>query len=315
MALPMVFALTAAPVNAGSGAQPETVALFDHQALETPESVVIDPRGNRYVSLALTGEIRRIAPDGTQSTYAVLPIGEPLTSCSGFFALIGPMALDPRGNLYVSVGSCIPENRGVWVVRADGTIEQLTRLPFESFPNGIVYRRGELYVADSNLGLIWTLDADGGPASVWFEDPGLLRNPGSGLPGANGLQVFRGELYVGVTDTANIFAIAFEPDGSAGSLRLHANPGLPCDDFAFDVRGNLYCASPLNRVLRITPDGVVTELLDVTDLLDYPTSVSFGRSHGERTEIYVTNAAFPGFSTFSRPSLMRLEVGSPGAPR
>jgi hypothetical protein len=51
------------------------------------------------------------------------------------------------------------------------------------------------------------------------------------------------------------------------------------------------------------------------DLLDWPTSVSFGLRHGEFLSICVTNAAFPSYSTHSRPSLMRLPVGIPGALR
>jgi len=44
-------------------AQVETVAQFNPSLLETPESIAIDHDNNKYVSLALTGEIRRIAAD------------------------------------------------------------------------------------------------------------------------------------------------------------------------------------------------------------------------------------------------------------
>src|SRR5690606_8939333 len=158
-------------------------------------------------SLALTGEIRRIAPDGTQTTYATLPIGTPMTFCSGFYALVGPITFDAAGNLYVSVGSCIPENRGIFVVRPGGAVERLATLPFESFPIGVAYASGRVYVADSNLGVIWTVDADGGTPEVFVEDARLLRSPGSPLPGANGLRAFLGELYVANTDTAQIYAV------------------------------------------------------------------------------------------------------------
>ena len=85
----------------------ETVALFDAAALETPESIAILPDGTKYISLALTGEIRTIAPDGTQSTHAMLPIGVPLTQCFGFIAIMGGIEQDHDGNLYVNVGpSC-----------------------------------------------------------------------------------------------------------------------------------------------------------------------------------------------------------------
>ncbi|HEX3553834.1 MAG TPA: hypothetical protein VIA62_11465 [Thermoanaerobaculia bacterium] len=75
-------ALLAHPPDAGTL---ETAVSFDPQALETPENIVIEKSGTMYVSLALTGEIRRIAPDGTQSTLISLPIGPPLTLCGPFF--------------------------------------------------------------------------------------------------------------------------------------------------------------------------------------------------------------------------------------
>jgi hypothetical protein len=45
-------------------AEVETVALFNPLAFETPESVQFDRHGNAYISMALTGEIRKIAPGG-----------------------------------------------------------------------------------------------------------------------------------------------------------------------------------------------------------------------------------------------------------
>jgi hypothetical protein len=73
--------------------------------------------GNSYVSLASTGEIRKITPDGQQSLLANLP------------------------------GDLFP--------------------PGMAQPNGIAYRHGWLYVADSFLGLVWRVHADGqSPAEV-----------------------------------------------------------------------------------------------------------------------------------------------------
>ena len=54
------------PTTSSAQESVETVALFDAGALETPENIAIDKRNNKYLSLALTGEIRKIAPDGTR---------------------------------------------------------------------------------------------------------------------------------------------------------------------------------------------------------------------------------------------------------
>jgi len=296
----------------------ETLALFDAAALEAPESIAIDRDGTIYISLALTGEIRRIAPDGAQSTHAVLPIGPPLTPCGSFIGILGGLVLDDDGNLFAAVAACDPANRGVWKVAPNGAAARIAALPTAALPNGIAMHRGKLFVADSALGLIWTLPAAGGTAAVWADDPLLKVPPNAPFPGPNGLQVFRGELYVSNSNQGTILAIPFRPDGSAGHLRVHAAlpDDLGCDDFAFDEHGNLYCGTdPFNRLLRIAPDGSFATLLTAADGLDGPTDAAFGRRGEGRFDLYITNGAFPFFTTTFRPSLMRLHLAVPGVPR
>lgn len=293
-----------------------TVVLFNPVQLEAPESIAISPSGDIFISLALTGEIRRIAPDGTQSTMAVLPIGPPLTLCGPFFNAVTGITLDPHGDLFVSVVSCELEHRGIWKVSQDGSAEILATLPLASIPNGIAVHHGWVYVADSSQPFVWRVPVEGGEAEVWLDSP-LLASTVPGLPGANGLQVFRGEVYVSNSTQGTILAIPFEPDGSAGTPRIHGvmPEGTGGDDFAFDVHGSLYCTTdPTNLLVRMDPDGSTHILLTAADGLDGPTSATFGRTGADRFNLYINNGAFPFFSTTHRPSLMRLHLEVPGAP-
>ena len=78
------------------------------------ENIAFDNANNKYISLALTGEIREIAADGTQSTYAALPLGAPpLTICGSFFAGLTGITLDQYDNLYANLASCDPDSRGM----------------------------------------------------------------------------------------------------------------------------------------------------------------------------------------------------------
>lgn len=292
----------------------ETVALFNPLTPDTPESIVIDHKGNKFISMALTGEIRKIAADGTQSTHAVLPVGvfsfEPPNPPIG---AITAMALDNDGTIYVNVVASDPANRGVWAVAPDGSIRMLAQLPANAIPNGIALRHDVLYVADSELGVVWRVPTEGGAATIWVDDP-LLKPAIPGLPGANGLQIFHNEVYVANSSQALIVAIGINRGGAAGAIRIHAT-GVPCDDFAFDVYGDLYATTdPFNTVLRVAPDGSVTTLLTAADGLDGPTSVAFGRKRADKFNLYICNAAFPFFSATHRPSLMKLHLDVPGAP-
>ncbi|HEV2844002.1 MAG TPA: hypothetical protein VG477_04080 [Thermoanaerobaculia bacterium] len=321
-----VLALALAPAtllaHAPDAPSLATVALFNPAALETPESIVITRNGDRYISLAFTGEIRKITADGSQSTLAVIPIGPPLTVCGPFFNGLTGITLDPRTerSLYASAAACDPAFRGVWRVPLDGGApEVVATLPLEAIPNGIAFRHDRLYVADSNLGVIWRVPAEGGTAEVWLEDPSLagVITPELPLPGANGLQIFRNEVYVANSGQGTVLAISFGPGDTAGEIRVHAvmPPGTGGDDFAFDVHGNIYMTTdPANVLVKIAPDGSTEILLTAADGLDGPTAAAFGRTGADRFNLYITNAAFPFFTTTFRPSLMRLHLDVPGAP-
>ena len=308
-----------------SATRVKTVALFDHAAFETPESVQVDRHGNAYVSLALTGEIRKIAPDGTQSTLARLPLHADVQPCENALGAAGVagIALDHQGNVYVGVNSCSAAHLGIWKVTPDGQQSLLANLPEDlsgmAQPNGIAYHRGWLYVADSFLGLVWRVHADGqSPAEVWSDDELLAHpsDPPPGIPGPNGLQIFDNEVYVSVSSRTHVVAIPINVDGSAGPARVHVALGF--DDFAFDVKGNLYGTTNFvfNTVVRVKPDGKTKTLLTIDDGLDGPSAAAFGVGDDEKT-LYITNAAFPFFPGPEprRPSLMRLHVGTPGEPR
>ena len=304
-----------------SATEVETIALFDPAVPETPESIQIDRHGHIYVSLARTGEVRKIAPDGTQSTLAFLTAA-PGNLCPNRpgRATIAGIALDHQRNVYVGVSACDAEDLGIWKVTPDGQQLLLANLPPEARPNGIAYRDGWLYVADSALALVWRIHSDGqSPAEIWTDDA-LLQHPSpplQGIPGPNGLQIFRNKVYVSVSDRAHIVAFRIKVNGSAGPGRVHALLGV--DDFAFDVKGNLYAMTNFSQTVeRVTPDGKIETLLKLEDGLDGPSSGAFGVGRDNKN-LYIANAAFPfaplPLPTPRRPSVMRLHIGIRGEPR
>jgi len=114
----------------------------------------------------------------------------------------------------------------------------------------------------------------------------------------------------------SVVAVRVSPDGTAGTSRTHA-AGVFCDDFAFDVNGNLYCGTdPFNTVVRIASDGTMETILAAVDGLDGPTAVLFGRKD-EGFDLYITNAAFPFFQVPPPrlPSLLRLQLDVHGFPQ
>ncbi len=292
----------------------ETLVQFDPTLSENPESIVIDRDQNLYITMAFTGEVRKIAPDLTQSTLAMMPIGAPCAGVLPPVAALG-LALDRREQLYVAVSACDPANNGIWKVdKDDGTIELLANAPSHTVLNGLAVHRGYVYAADTFGAQVWRVRKTGGFLELWAADPLLEIPPGVPFPGPNGIRAFRNKIYVAVSATGNIVRFPLVGSGAAGEPSVHATlpGGQGCDEFTFDWRARIYCTTdPFNTVVRLNRDGSSDILLTGADGLDGPTSVAFGRGPGEWRKLYITNAAFPFFTETFTPSLMRLTFDVP----
>ena len=297
--------LTAVP--AGAAVPIQTIAAYDASVGEEPEGLALDHRGNIYVGLFGTGEIRRITPDGSQTTLAQLPVG--------FAGVLGIATRSGDNAVYALLASFDPSTHGIWRVGFDGSATRIAALDPNGLPNGIAFdHRGNLYVSDSFLGLIWRI-APGGTPEVWAHDPLLEGDPAGINIGANGLAFdTHGNLYVANSDRSSVVIVPVRPDGNAGTPRtfvqddrLHIADGL-----AFDVRGNLYvaCSQGNDTLFRVRPDRTIETLATAADGLDYPANIAFGTGITDRKDLYIANDG----EDFGHASVARAQIGTPGLP-
>ena len=171
---------------------------------------------------APTGEIRKIAPDGTQSTLAFLPLHQEVQPCqnSAGSAGITGIALDHQRNVYVGVRSCSAADLGIWKVTPDGQQSLLANLPGDLFPPGArVPTASPTTTAGSMsptsaLALVWRVHCStaraprrsGLPTRCCSTRP----EPPPGIPGPNGLQVFHNEVYVSVSTRGHVVAFRYQ---------------------------------------------------------------------------------------------------------
>lgn len=335
-------ALPAGPSPSTRGEQgPSVVVAFDFEAGELPQGLAVDPQGNVYVGMPVTGEIKKVTPDGGVSTFARLP--EP--------GVLGLAWLEPLG-LFVALATSHPESHGLWLLGPSGRPATPPFAPLDSrgFPDGVAVAPGPLvFVSDSALSRIWTFHPEPDPAgrlvptgAVWKEDPLLTGNP-EALRGIRGFAVGAdcialrdGYVYVANTDYGRILRIPVlpgaedlersTPGGSpfanpqAGEVEVFVeNPALldGANGIAFDSLGNLYVAVNVpNRLVRVSPDREITILAE-GDPLQYPASLAFGAG-SEQANLYITNYPIPytmGFASGTpRPALLTMPVGVPGEP-
>lgn len=290
---------------------------------DLPEGVAVDNRGNVYVSMLPTGEIKKMSPNGQWSTVARLNPGRD--------GLLVALTLSASGDIYVPLAANVEDpaadTKGVWRIRPDGATQLVAALPQSGLPNQLAFAKtGDLYVSDSALGVIWRISR-AGQVSKWLDHPLLRGNeqacPDIALPlsvGVNGLAFGPGgDLYAANTDTGNIVRIPIHPKtGQPGTPTVAAGgcAWKGADGIAFDVQDNLYAAlNGQNRLVRMSWMGDVETLATAADGLDFPTNIAFGTTRGDQTSLYLVNLAFPSVAAGNaKPSLLRLDVGIPGRP-
>jgi sugar lactone lactonase YvrE len=285
------------------------VIAYDPAAGEFTEGITVDHRGNIYSGMAALGEIRRVAPNGTVTTIAHLDVGQ-----SG--GLLLGLASDRNDNIYAALASQEAPTHGVWIVRPDGAASRYAALDPSGVPNGLTLdRRGNLYVSDATLGVIWRIPPGGGAAQLWAKDPLFAADPINGLGvGVNGLAFKGDDLYAANTDQALIARVHVNPDGSAGRTSLFGKDDdlRSADGIAFDTDGNLYvaCSAGADKLVRVAPDATTAVLATAADGLDYSASLVFGSGPLGRTNLFISNVGLD----FGHPGVLKAAIGIPGAP-
>lgn len=274
------------------------------------ESAALGEDGRLYASVTTwgdevdVGQIVRISPRTGDRT----PFGPSIETAG----LLTGVAFDEHGRLYVANATFSDADQpGVFRVDQTGTTRVLT-LPAESFPNGLAFRDGYLYVSDSALGAVWRArpGKSAAPAAPWFQDdllePGVPPEGGgvhgvddAGI-GANGIAFRDGHLYVASSDQACIVSIPILRNGNAGQPSIVAGPReelKSVDGIAFDLLGNLWLVTNgpgKGRLEVLTAFGTLFVLADAPSWLDYPTQPVFGTTPATLGSLYVANGSYDG---------------------
>ncbi len=195
----------------------------------TSTGAVVDHEGNLYLADSTANTIIKIAPDGTNVTFAT--------------GLNAPedLALDASGNLFVADSG----TNSVIKIASDGT--QTTFATGLQSPKGLAFdATGNLFVSNAGADTIVKIAPDG--TKTAFVSAGL-NSPGGIAFDANGNLL--------VADTGSNTIVKVAPDGTTSTL---VSTGLNAPtDVAVDGLGNLLVAdSGSNSILKVAPDGTIT---------------------------------------------------------
>ncbi len=276
----------AAAAATGPVSDPRIVAHFSLSAGQTPEDMVLEPDGAVDVSFAKADQVARVTPGGHVEIQGQLPatgncpvIGIPVSA---------GIARASDGAIYI-IDCTGNADTGVWRIAEGSAPVQIAQLPANSFPNDMALdnQTGNLYIADSLLGVVWKVPTNGGSPSVWAAGPALQR---TSFFGANGITVHGHAVWVSNSDQGAIVGIPVRADGSAGTIRPVVT-GLAGGVDNFMVLGQddtiLAALDQSNQVVLIRPGGHPQVVLTAADGLSSPTDVAV-----RHNTIYVTSAAY-----------------------
>lgn len=252
----------------------------------------IDPDGNRTMLIEFPGGpgVAGLAVDAPGNLYFAFIDGIYKYDTSGVLeklpgteniVLANGLAFDKRGDLYVTdsiIGA-------IWRVPLDGSgdaaiwyqdalLAGCGDVPVGA--NGIAFRQGSFYVANTSLGLILKVE----------QQPN--GNPGSGQ------------------------VVAGDPDCDPLNDELFSMDGIAFDAHG-DIFAALVIQHKLVKIDLDT--GSVTTLLTEADGIHNPASVAFGTGMGNRQRLFITNfAVMPGPTNSLGPAVLSIDAGAPGQP-
>lgn len=286
---------------------PEAIApaqiLAEFPANTFLENIAIDPQGIIFVTSYEEGKIYRITSSG---------------ECREFASINGNVAgvvVDRLGNLLVAA-AIDSKMSAILQIDPTGVVETLVTLPDAIFLNGMTPLQGDRYlVADSYRGAIWEVDAIAKSARIWLQNNLLTRSdPNNPFPAVNGIKIYNGAVFASNTQRQMLIRIPLEENRTPGVPEVFLT-NINLDDFAFDIRGNLYGTTHIyNSTIQVSPDKqIVTIATDQS--MSGSTALAFGRGESDRTSLYVTTnggMSLPLPTGVETAKVVRLEVGIAG---
>jgi hypothetical protein len=175
-------------------------------------------------------------------------------------------------------GPSFTQTNQILVLNRSGQVLRRTAAPAALFVNGLVEVRSDvILIADSIGAKIWAYNPRTGDLKVWLQDPLLGIDPAqaSQRPGANGLKMKNGTLYISNSARGALYKVQVRQGAPMGALALFSQTG-PVDDFTFLSDGSIAAATHGAKLIGISPTGTMSDIL--SEGCDSCTSVTtFGR--------------------------------------
>ncbi|WP_396189162.1 putative Ig domain-containing protein [Flavobacterium sp.] len=247
---------------AGTGISGNTDGAALSAQFSSPESIVIDSQGNKFICEGPNHRIRKITVDGTVSTFAGSTIGDlDGIGTEAKFRFPYSITIDTDDNIYISDFG----NNKIKKITPAGVVSTLNSL---YAPFGItIDSSGNLFVVQRNLNQVVKITPSGVITTfvggTLGTDDGIgtaaqFNNPNKIIIAPNG-DFYIAENYRIRKVTANGVVTTFVGGTNSGQVNdIGTNARFTAlIDLALDTHGNLFL-SEYSRIRKVTPEGVVS---------------------------------------------------------
>ncbi|MEM7442676.1 MAG: hypothetical protein AAF414_05020 [Pseudomonadota bacterium] len=286
-------AVTAAGMLAVSAANAEQ----GHQvAAEFPsgtflENLTVLPDDTTVFTSYFARQLGQLTVDNATEIFANLP-AHPV----GILATADGFVVTAHGSPFTE-GPEFTQTQQILMLNLQGEVTQTIDVPDALFLNGLEHMEtGQVLIADSIAGTIWSLDLVSGQVVSWLQHEMLTQNPDLPVfaPGANGIKQDGNRLLVSNSGRGAIFEIALDDAGEAASEpQLFAQTGA-VDDFYVDG-GRILFTTHGDALQAIETDGTISTL--ISEGCDGCTSVA---KRGEDYLVLTTGGLLEGHTEPAR---------------
>lgn len=278
------LSLTLAGV-AAAAPKVETLASYPHGAFL--ENLTVGPDQTVYFTSYIGKAVMALSPKGGDRVFAALP-----THPVGIIRTGSGFIVTAHRTPFTDAPAFMSTNE-ILFLGPTGAVVRTIPAPDARFLNGLLeVAPDKVLIADSAAGVIWALKPSTGALSVWLKDEALTVDPAVKpfRPGANGLKLRGGRLYISNSSRGALYSVGVTKDGEPrGKVEVFVKSGQ-VDDFVFDPKGVMFATSHGATLLKITPKGAITKVM--TEGCDSCTSAAFAVRGGKRQLIVLTTGNF-----------------------